>query len=311
MLFSAYWYRAVVRRVIVLLIVSLVSIATTSVAQAKTYQNCYQLTGDFPYGVAQGYYRVGTSNAGINRKTYISNKKLDTDRDGIACEVEKLQNPPTITTTTTPQTPLSDLQGFVATYGKSVVTITCSSIYGTSQGSGVSVNLNSSAEQKVSGVQSWIVTNHHVVENCITGEWKSRVVTIKAAGVEYVGHVWNWRSANADGIDIATITTTGVIPPVSSLFTVSRPQIGEVVVAIGSSGGIAGTAAQGAIAGISDTELLTTAQAGFGSSGGLLINKSGQMIGLIQGAVGLLLSAIPITRFNNVVYGDTATKIVW
>lgn len=295
----------------VLLIVSIISIITTSVAQAKTYQNCYQLTGDFPYGVAQGYYRVGTSNARIDRKAYVSNKKLDTDYDGIACEVEKLQNPPMTTTTTTPQTPLSDLQGFVAIYGKSVVTVTCSSIYGTSQGSGVSLNIISSADQKASGVQSWIVTNHHVVENCLTGEWKSRVVTIKAAGVEYVGHVWSWRTVNEDGIDVATITTTGVIPAVSSLFTVSRPQIGDAVVAIGSSGGIAGTSAQGAIAGISDTELLSTAQAGFGSSGGLLINKSGQMIGLIQGSVGLLLSAIPITRFNNVVYGDNAAKIVW
>ena len=92
------------KRIVVLLIISLLAISNTSVAQAKTYQNCYQLTGDFPYGVAQGYYRVGTSNASINRKIYTSNKKLDTDYDGIVCEVENLQNPPTTTTTTTTTT---------------------------------------------------------------------------------------------------------------------------------------------------------------------------------------------------------------
>lgn len=92
------------KRIVVLLIFSLLAISDTSVAQAKTYRNCFQLTGDFPYGVAQGYYRVGTSNASINRKTYTINKKLDTDYDGIACEVENLQNPPTTTTTTIPPT---------------------------------------------------------------------------------------------------------------------------------------------------------------------------------------------------------------
>ena len=60
------------KRIAVLLIVSLLAISDTSVAQAKTYRNCFQLTGDFPYGVAQGYYRVGTSNARINRKIYTS-----------------------------------------------------------------------------------------------------------------------------------------------------------------------------------------------------------------------------------------------
>ena len=189
--------------------------------------------------------------------------------------------------------------------------MTCNSSSGPSQGSGVSVTTTQSAEALSMGIQSTIVTNHHVVEDCLRGAWTSRVVTIKAVGVEYVGYVWSWKAALADGKDIALLVTTGVIPPVSSLFNVNRPQVGDVVIAIGSTAGIAGTAAQGAIAGTSETEILTTAQAGFGSSGGALFNKSGQMIGLIQGAVGQLLSVIPITSFNNVVYVDSATKIIW
>lgn len=302
------------RRVVLTVFFAAASIAPASVAQAKTYKNCFQLTADFPFGVAQGYYRVGTSRAKIDRKAYLSNKKLDFDSDGIACEVEQLQNPPTTTTTTTtttPKTPLSDIQGFVANYGKSVVTVTCKSSSSSSQGSGVSYTVSQAAEALSMGIQSTIVTNHHVVEDCLRGAWTSRIVTIKAVGVEYVGYVWSWKTAAADGKDIAILKTTGVIPPVSSLFSVAGPQVGDVVVAIGSTAGIAGTAAQGAIAGISNTEILTTAQAGFGSSGGALFNKSGQMIGLIQGAVGQLLSVIPITSFNNIAYGDSAPKIIW
>ena len=130
-------------------------------------------------------------------------------------------------------------------------------------------------------------------------------MTIKAAGIEYIGYVWNYGNKNVAGKDIATIAATEVIPPVSSIFGLTRPQIGDAVIAIGTTGGIAGTTTQGAIAGVSDTELLATTPAGFGASGGALFNKSGQLIGLIQGAVGLLLSAIPVTKFCGEVYGSS------
>jgi S1-C subfamily serine protease len=294
-----------IRRIAISVLIGFTCIIPASVANAKSYKNCYLLQADFPYGVAQGFYRVGSSQAKIDRKTYLRNKKLDFDKDGIACEIESLQTPPT--TTTTPQTQLTDLKGFVNTYGKSVVTVICKS----SQGSGVSVSVTLSTEQTSAGMTSFIATNHHVISACTSGDWKSRVVTIKAAGVEYVGYVWGWENVAAGEMDIATIVSSAPIPPVSSLWSIIRPQIGDTVIAIGSTSGIAGTSAQGAIAGVSGTEILSTAQAGFGSSGGALFNKSGQMIGLIQGSVGLLLSAIPVTQFVGSVYGSTATPITW
>lgn len=293
-----------IRRITVSVLIGFTSIIPASVANAKSYKNCYSLTADFPYGVAQGFYRVGSSQARINRKTYLSNRKLDFDNDGIACEVESLQNPPT--TTTTPQTQLTDIRGFVESYGKSVVTVICKN----SQGSGVSVQISLTSPE-LAGMSSWITTNYHVISGCLSGAWKSRVVTIKAAGVEYVGYVYNWSTPQEDGIDIANIVSSALIPQVGSLRGIVRPQIGDTVIAIGSTSGIAGTSAQGSIAGISDIEILSTAQAGFGSSGGALFNKSGQMIGLIQGSAGLLLSAIPITRFVGHVYSSSATPITW
>lgn len=286
--------------------IPLALLVPASVAQAKTYSNCYLLTADFPYGVAQGYYRVGTSQAKIDRKTYLSNKKLDFDKDGLVCEVENLQNPPT---TTTPKTPLSDLEGFVANYGKSVVTVSCPpNTVPFSSGSGVSVLVSQSAEELSMGIKSTIVTTYAIVQNCLSGAWTSRVVGITVAGVTYVGYVWSWKTPLKDGKDIAVLKTTGVIPPVSSLFDVTRPQVGDAVIAISQPIYERRTAAQLAIAGISDTEILTTAQAGGHKFwGGTLFNKSGQMIGLIQNPGDFYFSAIPVTLFCNSVYGTSGT----
>ena len=276
------------------------------------YKNCGQLRQNFYpdgyFGVARGWAVVGSSMAVVNRKVYIANIRLDFDGDGIICERENIQNPPTTTTTTTttPSTPVPNLANFVGQYGKSVVTVYC----GNSQGSGVSIPVTIGADGAAQGMQSYVVTNHHVVKNCLVGDWLSRRVTLRVQGVEYVGYVWSWKT-EAQGKDLAAIYTTAVIPRVLSVFNVKLPQLGDVAVAIGSTGGIAGTATQGAIAGLSDNYILTTAQAGFGASGGALFNKSGQLLGIITGDIGLLLRVIPVTRFCDTPYGAAGCSITW
>jgi S1-C subfamily serine protease len=303
-----------VKRIAVLLIISLLAISDTSAAQAKTYQNCYQLTGDFPYGVAQGYYRVGTSNASIDRKTYTSNKKLDTDYDGIVCEVENLQNPPTTTTTTTTipitlKTPVADLSAFVKSQGNALTTIKCKSNSSVSTGSGTSIQMTytgSAAGDK--GIRSTLVTNHHVVANCLSGDWLSRQVQVQTGSTECVGYVWSYSSAK----DLASVHTICDIPKVSA-FTgtlVPKPVIGDVGIIIGSAAGVAGTSTQGAIANITDNEIFTTAQAAPGSSGGALFNRSGQLLGIVQSGTGSLTIVIPITKFTDAIY-NASTSIAW
>ncbi len=305
------------KRIVVLLIISLFVISNTSVAQAKTYQNCYQLTGDFPYGVAQGFYRVGTSNASINRKIYTSNKKLDTDYDGIVCEVEILQNPPTTTTTSTTtttipitlKTPVADLAAFVKSQGSALTTIKCQSNSSVSTGSGTSIQATytgSAASDK--GIQSTLVTNHHVVKNCLRGDWLSRQVQVLTGSAECIGYVWGWDASK----DLASVLTTCEVPKVSG-FTgtvVPKPVIGDVGIIIGSAAGIAGTSTQGAIANITDNEILTTAQAAPGSSGGALFNRNGQLLGIVQAGTGSLTVVIPITKFVGTVYHESVT-LAW
>jgi hypothetical protein len=123
-----------------------------------------------------------------------------------------------------------------------------------------------------------------------------------------VGYVWNWDVPK----DLAVVDTTCDIPKVAGFTgtTVPRPVIGDIAIVIGSAAGIAGTSTQGAIANITDREVLVTAQAAPGSSGGALFNRDGQLLGIVQGATGTLTVVIPITRFSDAVYA-ASVSIAW
>jgi S1-C subfamily serine protease len=158
------------------------------------------------------------------------------------------------------------------------------------------------------GIRSTLVTNHHVVESCLSGNWLNRQVLVRAGTTECVGYVWTWDET----VDLAAVYTTCDIPKVSG-FTgtfVPKPEIGDVAITIGSAAGVAGTSTQGAIANITKDEILTTAQAAPGSSGGALFNRDGQLLGIVQGATGTLTVVIPITKFPDRVYAASVT-VAW
>lgn len=120
-----------------------------------------------------------------------------------------------------------------------------------------------------------------------------------------MGYVWGWR----EDADLATVYTVCDIPKVSSFTgsTVPKLEIGDVAIVIGSAAGLDGTVTAGAIANVKDKEILTTAQAAPGSSGGALFNRDGQLLGIVQAGIGSLTIVIPITRFPGRVYSETVT----
>jgi len=189
------------------------------------------------------------------------------------------------------------LQEFVNTYGKSVVTIYC----GNSSGSGVSIPGGASSWTSELGSQSNIVTNMHVVEDCINSGtyWRDNQVTILHQGVEYVGYVDGWQkwADYRSGVapDLASVMTTGLIPK-TSYVNVRAPQLGDAVVAIGSAGGVPNITTRGEIAGVTARDIITTSPAGHGSSGGALFNNDGQLLGFIYSGNGSLVNVVPITR---------------
>jgi len=268
------------------------AVLPAQVASAQSFRNCATLKAKYPNGVAINFGVTGTSGAEINRAVYLKNQRLDRDKDGIICEDEWAQSLATSTTTTTTttvpvtrKTPISDLSAFVRSFGNALVTVECWADGGISRGSGTSVGENFHQKALNQGIRSMLVTNHHVVEDCLWGDWLSRqVLVLTSSGesvfAEFVGSI------------------------------VPKPEIGDVAVIIGSAAGLPGTSTQGAIANIMDKEILTTAQAAPGSSGGALFNRYGQLLGIVQAGTGSLTVVIPITRFPGAVYSDT-TIVGW
>ena len=206
---------------------------------------------------------------------------------------------PTTTTTLPPRnrtTPVSNLQEFVNTYAKSVVTIYC----GNSSGSGVSLSGVSGGSMSELGAQSFVVTNMHVVIDCIrTASWRDNQVTILHQGVEYVGYAMAWPSfadyRSGAAADLAGVITTGQIPT-ATYSNVRAPQLGDAVVAIGSAGGVPNITTRGEVAGVTARDIITTSPAGHGSSGGALFNNDGQLLGFIYSGNGSLVNVVPIPQ---------------
>jgi len=299
--------------------VVLLTLLPWNTAEAKTFKNCAAVKAKYPNGVAINFAVMGTSGAEINRAIYLRNQRLDRDKDGLICEDEWAQSigitttTTTTTTTTVPvtrRTPVGDLSAFVATYGAALVTIECRARGTVSVGSGTSVSVTfTSATSIQMGFKSAIVTNSHVVEPCTYASYLDRKVVVRTRSGECVGYVRDWDDAK----DLATVYSSCDIPKVSGFTgaTVPRPAIGDIAIVIGSAAGIAGTSTQGSIANITDNEILTTAQAAPGSSGGALFNRDGQLLGIVQGATGTLTVVIPITKFANGPVYAASVSIVW
>jgi len=145
-----------------------------------------------------------------------------------------------------------------------------------------------------------IVTNHHVVNSCLT-------VSIALDGKEYKAKV---KQVNED-LDLAVLDSELISNHFANIVpTSSRVRLGEDVIAMGyplhgvlSSSPSLTTGNISALKGIQDDEnsLQFTAPIQSGNSGGPLINKSGGVIGVIQSK----LNAIKLARFT----GDIAQNV--
>jgi len=208
--------------------------------------------------------------------------------------------------------PIQNLQRFIDTYAQPVVTVSCDTV----QGSAVATPIaNWTPFEESIGAKTRLFTNHHVVYDCIKSfdDLTQNKMTILFKGVEYVGYVSfapSWNDVNVDGKpDLASISTTALIPVIPNLRTVPAPALGDVVVAVGSAGGYPNVTTRGEVAGINAKDLVVTAQAGHGSSGGAVFNTRGQLLGIIYSVNGNLTQVVPISRICEV-FG-CATPIVY
>jgi hypothetical protein len=170
---------------------------------------------------------------------------------------------------TAPASQPIDLVSLAAETTKSVVTILCAS----GIGSGWSINATLSQANISNGYKSYIITNHHVIKNCVN----NRVVTLVLSDQSRVtGYVYSWDEPN----DVAGILTTKEIASLN--WRGANPKQGWWVGIIGSPLGFPGILTSGIVSSVNDSTFLgtTTAAINPGNSGGPVFDRSGRVIGL-------------------------------
>jgi hypothetical protein len=169
----------------------------------------------------------------------------------------------------TPSSQPNDLVTLASETTKSVVSVLC----GSGIGSGWSINVALSAANISNGYKSYVITNHHVIDDCIN----SRAVTLVLSDQTRVsGYVYSWDEPN----DVAGILTSTSITPLN--WRGANPQQGWWVGIIGSPLGFPGILTTGIVSSVNSSTFLgtTTAAINPGNSGGPVFDRSGRVIGL-------------------------------
>ena len=116
-----------------------------------------------------------------------------------------------------------------------------------------------------------LVTNHHVIENCLDGKGEVFVEALEGEKIPAV--IDNWDAEN----DLAIIATKLKIKPLE--LSPNNPNPGYWVMAVGTADGYEGSVAFGNVLNVTDTEVLITAAISSGNSGGPLVDNEGKVIG--------------------------------
>lgn len=157
----------------------------------------------------------------------------------------------------------------------STVTIYCydsEKTYG--QGSGWATDLEI---EKDKDFGTAIVTNYHVLEDCINEDGTLKKNSLKVTKLygtkEWPAIIYDIDPEN----DLAIILTSASVKPLQMAPNI--PLAGYWVMAVGTADGYEGSVAFGNVLNFNDTEILITANISHGNSGGPLIDNEGKVIG--------------------------------
>jgi S1-C subfamily serine protease len=178
--------------------------------------------------------------------------------------------------------PPADLQILLSTFKESTVTVLCETDGWVSSGSGFSIDWDGR-----SSAGSTIVTNYHVIEDCVGQTGK---ILVRGNGVEVTGRLGDYSDYFEQ--DLAVLLVSADFPPLERAQEVGQ---GNWVMAVGSPAGVEKTSTTGQISRILSSSdrfsypytndsysmwVLHDAQINKGNSGGPLVNSRGQIVGV-------------------------------
>ncbi len=198
--------------------------------------------------------------------------RLKTDEQKLNVTTQKL--PPDLT----------ELAGKVS---PSVVLVTC--VAGTAADTGTAFALNLPA---AAGYGTTLITAAHVVSPCADAT-VNPVLTVTSGS-----QVWHAHIRGLDnGEDVAILDTVARLPVLKP--ATDTPVVGEFVMAVGNPLGVVNNVTSGNVSQVYDSYVLDTAPVSNGNSGGPVVDKDGNVLGIVQGAA-TPNSAEPVVENLNV-----------
>lgn len=176
----------------------------------------------------------------------------------------------------------SNLEELIATTKQSLVTVLCGDYLGSGWVFDVDTSSITKPEEKkiVDEFQSWVVTNHHVVEACIDDDALPLSAVLGANGLERESRLWNWDEEN----DLAFLLVKAKLKPLAT--ATETPKGGWWTMAIGSPWEFNSSvsignliSANNSASAVTKFDLITSSILNPGNSGGPLINSRGEVIG--------------------------------
>jgi putative serine protease PepD len=169
----------------------------------------------------------------------------------------------------------ADLEVFISKISASIVDVTC----GDGGGTGFAYDLDGME----AGYKTFVVTNHHVIEECIDDSESLSVTYGGEEAIETGSQLFNWDEEN----DLALLQIEASLPALSDATIFAAPgwwtmAIGNPGTVVKEEGGVLYDATTfGRIIGVEDEKYnYTSAQINHGNSGGPLVNSRGELIGV-------------------------------
>jgi S1-C subfamily serine protease len=139
-----------------------------------------------------------------------------------------------------------------------------------SQGTGWAIELDTDVSDKY---PTTLITNHHVIDDCIGGAGKVMIALPFEDPVDAV--IVKWDKPN----DLAVLATKKKLPVL--VLSENIPWPGYWVMALGSAAGYEGSVAFGNVLNMYGNEIFLTNPISGGNSGGPLVDNEGQVVGVI------------------------------
>lgn len=172
-----------------------------------------------------------------------------------------------------------DIERLINEVKQSLVTVECGPYVGSGWVTALDWTGVTDPEAKalVDAYPSAVVTNHHVVEDCLSDSNLTRTVVPGATGLRRKFEVWNWDEKN----DLALILVDAELRPLAE--ATEEPRGGWWAMAIGSPwefnssvsiGNVVSTATDA-----TEYDIISSAMLNPGNSGGPLVNSRGEVMG--------------------------------